>query len=384
MDRSAPVNKAGIAAARWATALVFFVNGVVIASWVPHVPEAKSRLGLGDGTLGLALLGMALGAVAAMPLAGMAMRRLGSRAVTAVSGFLYCATFPLPVLAPDVVTLVLGLVLFGAATGSMDVAMNGQAVAVERFRRRPIMSSFHALYSLGGLIGAACAGVVLSAGATPWQHGIGVPVAMALLLVPTLRRMLPASADATVDGANFAWPSGVLIGLGMVAFCSFLAEGAMVDWSAVYMRDSLGTDAGTAAYGFAAYSLTMTAGRFVGDRLVAALGPSILLAAGGALVAAGLGLGLALHHPAAAILAFGAVGFGLSNVVPVVFSAAGRAHGSSPGTGIAAVATLGYLGLLAGPPVIGLAAEIATLPGALGLVALLGLAIAGASRLLRG
>ncbi|HET8728162.1 MAG TPA: MFS transporter [Alphaproteobacteria bacterium] len=383
MDASLIASMPRVAAARWATSAVFFLNGFVLASWVPHVPEVKARLDLSDGVLGLALLGMALGAVVAMPLAGAVMRRFGSAAITAFAAFAFCLAFPVPVLASNLVWLVVGLVLFGAANGAMDVAMNGQAVAVERLAGRPIMSSFHALFSLGGLVGAGVAGVLLSAGVEPWQHGLGTPALAAVLLVPAVWRLLPAASDAAEEGPHFARPTGALVGLGFVAFCGLLSEGAMIDWSAVYMRDSLGAGAGMAAYGFAAYSLTMTAGRFAGDRLVAWAGPVAVLRGGGLLVAFGFGIGLLLHHPVAAMAAFAAVGLGLSNIVPVLFSAAGRTPGVSPGTGIAAVATLGYLGLLAGPPVIGLAAEIVTLPGALGLVALFGLVVAAAGRLVR-
>jgi len=247
--------------------------------------------------------------------------------------------------------------------------MNAQGVLVEESYARPIMSSFHALFSLGGLLGAGGAAVAMAAGLSAITHlalvallGLAAIGLAAAHLVPTPRSPGPAQAW-------FVAPPVALLGLGLLAFCALLAEGAMGDWSAVYLRDSLGTPAATAAMGFAAFSLAMALGRLVGDALARRLGGPRLLRVSGSLAAAGLSIALLVGQPGVALLGFGLVGLGVANLIPVLFSAAGRT-GADAGTAIAAVATTGYLGYLAGPPLIGLAADAAGLPAALGIVCL--------------
>jgi hypothetical protein len=265
--------------------------------------------------------------------------------------------------------LILGLMLFGLSNGAMDVAMNAQGVAVEQRYGRPIMSSFHGLFSLGGLTGAGIGGLVLAAGIEPVVHVLGMAIILGSLGAAALRGLLPASVDIVEGGPVFAWPRGPIAGLCILAFFSMVGEGAMADWSAVYLRNSLATGPGLAAAGFAAFSMMMAAGRLTGDRLVGYFGPVRLVRLSAGLAAAGLGLAMLIGQPAAAIIGFGCVGLGLANVIPILFSAAGRMPGLSAGAGIAAVATTGYLGFLAGPPLIGFAAELLTLAGALGIVA---------------
>ena len=366
--------------ARLAVSVVFFVNGTVLASWVPHVATVQAGLGLTPGTLGLALLGMAAGAVISMPLAGALIGRVGSRAVTTFAALAFCLTLPLPLLASSAPLLGLALLLFGAANGAMDVSMNAQAVDVERRHGRPIMSAFHGLFSLGGLAGASLAVLLVGMGVAPLAHVLGV-AAVCLIVAAVASRGLLAAAGRVSAGPRFARPTGSLVGLGALAFCIAVGEGSMADWSAVYLRGSLGTDATFAAAGYAAFSLTMAAGRFVGDRLVARFGPVTIVRASASLAAVGLAAGLIVGHPVAAIVGFGCVGAGLANLIPLLFSAAGRAPGVGPGVGIAAVATVGYFGFLAGPPLIGFAAELVTLPVALGVVVLFCAVVAAFARL---
>jgi fucose permease len=230
------------------------------------------------------------------------------------------------------------------------------------------MSSFHGMWSLGGFAGAALAIGALRAGWSPAAHIVVATLlfgAAALVAVPAL---LPPEADVRDDGPRFVRPTRVLIGLGMIALLALVSEGAMGDWSAVYLQHTLGTTPAMAATGFAAFSLTMAAGRFLGDRLVARFGDASVVrtcAAGGAVA---FGLALLLGHPLVAIVGFACVGFGIANLIPIVFRAASALPGIAPSEGIAAVGTFGYVGFLAGPPVIGLAAEALTLPAALALV----------------
>lgn len=370
-------------AARVGVSAIFFVNGFCFASWVPHIPTVQARLGLSTGQLGLALLGVAAGALVAMPLTGALVARWGSRAVTLASSLLFCPLVALPVNAPSLAWLAALLVAFGAANGAMDVAMNAHAVAVEKKLGRTVMSSFHALFSLGGLMGSGSAILLLSLGLTPTVHMACAGGLALLAVLASARTLLPASADEGGSAHAFALPRGPMLWLGGVSFFVLMSEGAMADWSAVYLRNSLQSTAGLAGAGYAVFSLAMAAGRLTGDRLVTALGPVRLVRAGGALAAVGLGGALLLHHPVAAMFGFGCVGLGLSNLVPVLFSAAGRLKGSAAGVAIAAVSTTGYGGFLAGPPMVGFLADHLGLPGALAvLVPALGL-VASSSRLVR-
>jgi MFS family permease len=356
--------------ARLATATLFFANGCGLGSWVPHIPDVKIWHGLSEGALGLALLVIAAGAVVALPVAGALTARVGSRAVSRVAALWFCIVLPLPLLAPDMATLLAAFVLLGIGSGALDVAMNAHAVLIEERYSRPIMSSFHGLFSLGGLVGSALAGGASDLGVPPAEHLTTAAGILGVAVLLAWRALLP-TAPAGGGGPLFALPRGHFVTLGAIAFVALLAEGAMGDWSAVYIRMNLGAAASTAAYGFAAFSLAMAIGRLTGDRLVASYGaPAMLI--GGALIGAGaLAVALLIGDPFAAVVGFAGMGIGLSNVIPVVFSAAGRLPGLAPGIGIAAVSTTGYFGFLAGPPLIGLVAEMSSLPIGLGVVALL-------------
>ena len=373
--REAERDGAAPRAARLAVMAFFFVAGASLGNWFPRIPEVQRDLALSDGELGIALFGPAVGALAAMPTTGWLIARWGSRPVTWVAALALCAALPLPTVAPGLLLLILALVAVGASNGVLDVAMNAQAVAVEHRYRRPIMTTFHGVFSVGALAGAATGGLVAGQGIDPTPHLIGVAIVCAGAVVLAAPRLLPAGVDAGGAGPAFARPSRALAGLGIVAFCVLLGEGAVADWSAVYLRNTLDTSAELAAGGFAAFSLTMAAGRFLGDWLTARLGPVAIVRFGGALAAVGLGLALLVGRPVAGLIGFACVGAGLACAFPVVLSAAGRTPGLAAGTAIAAVATAGYSGFLVGPPLIGLAAEVAGLRVGLGLVALLGLAM---------
>ena len=313
----------------------------------------------------------AVGALLAMPLAGAAAHRFGSRRATALTVVLFGPALPALALAPGWLALGLALLFLGAAVGALDVSMNTQGVAVEKHYWRPIMSSLHGMFSLGAMAGAAAAGLIAGAEIALLPHFIGIGALVALIGLAACRPMLPASAEAGAAGPGFAWPSPAILLPGIVALAGLLSEGAMADWSSVYLNASLGAGTTMAAVAFAAFSLTMAAGRFSGDRLVARLGGDRVVRAGGALAATGLGLTLAIGQPYLAVIGFGLVGAGLSCVFPVVLSSAARTPDLPPSAAIAAVCTLGYLGFLIGPTAIGGLAELIGLPGALGLVVLL-------------
>jgi MFS family permease len=351
-----------------AIAAVFFANGAGLASWLPHIPMVQARLGIGPSVLGVALLAMAAGALVGIPLSGRATARFGSRPVVAASALAFFAALPSPVVAPGLVGLVAALFVLGLGNGALDVAMNAHAVAVEARAGRPVLSTLHGMWSLGGLAGAGAAAAALAAGVAPAHHVIAATAILAAGTAIALARLGPSAPRSTAPARRFVRPTSTMIGLGMVAFFALLSEGAMGDWSAVYLRHSLGTTSATAALGYAAFSLTMAAGRFCGDTLVGRLGDRCVVRRCTAAAALGLGAALVLARPAGAIAGFATVGFGIANVIPIVFRSAGTLHDVAPGEGIATVGTFGYVGFLAGPPLIGLAADLTTLPAALGVV----------------
>jgi MFS family permease len=368
MPQEEIITTAAVSRARWAVSTIFFVNGALFASWVPHIPFVQHKFKLSEGALGLVLLSVALGAVISLILSGWLIGRFGSRLITSLATMGLSIALVGPILSPTVPLLVLCLFIFGFCIGAMDVAMNAQGVAVENRYPQSIMSSFHGLFSLGGLTGAGLGGLVLAAGLSPVSHVWGAALLLGGLGAVALRGLLPTSVDQASDAPLFAIPTGPIAGLSGLAFFTLVGEGAMADWSAVYLRNSLQASPGLAAAGFAAFSLMMAVGRLTGDRLVDYVGAVTVVRSSASLASLGLGLALFIGQPTAALIGFGCVGLGLANVVPVLFSAAGRTPGLSAGAGLAAVATSGYLGFVAGPPLIGFAAEVTNLSWALGLV----------------
>lgn len=359
--------------ARWAVVAMFFINGAMFANWVSRIPQIQHRLNLSEGELGLVLLGLAVGVLTALSLVGGLIFRYGSRRVTVVGAGALCVLLPLLAMMPHPIALWIMLFLFGCAMSTMDVAMNSQAVDVERVFARPLMSSFHASFSIGGFVGAAMGSVMATQGIEPQIHFLIASGVFVLLVLLTGSLLLPAPPRDENDTPEpvFQLPPRFLWPLGAIAFCAAIGEGAMADWSGVYLSNSVGTDAGTAAFGFAAFSLAMTAGRLLGDRLAARFSPVRIVRVGGLIAAAGLLLAILLPQVNPTLLGFAAVGGGLSIVIPLAFSAAGNMPNIPAGTGIAGVATIGYAGFLAGPPVIGLVAEVSSLRIALLLVMVL-------------
>jgi MFS family permease len=368
----------GARGARRAVTVIFLFNGLLFGAWAARIPAVKDRLELSDGRLGLALGLIAVGALLAMPLSGWLSARGGSRRTTRLAFVCFCLFLSLPALAPTYGLLLVATFLAGAAGGGLDVAMNAHGVAVERLHPRPILSSFHAAFSLGGLAGALIGALAAELDIDVRPQLVALcAVALAIGLWQS-RQLLPADADHAGEEAGplLALPPRPLLVIGVVAFCSLVAEGAAADWSAVYVKDSLAATASVAALGFVAFSTTMTIGRMIGDRLTSAWGPVALVRRGGLLSAVGVGAALVIGHPAAALVGFACLGFGLSTMVPVVFRAGAQQSGVAPGMGIAAVSTMGYCGFLVGPPVIGGLSELTSLPLALGLIVVLGLIIA--------
>jgi MFS family permease len=369
-------------AARAAVAVGFMLSGIAFASWVVRIPDAQERLGLSEGSLGLVLLGVAVGGLVAMPLSSALIARLGSRPVARGATLALAAALGLSPWAPTPLTLALVLVVLGASASILSVGMNTQAASIERRMRRPIMAGLHALYSLGGLVGAGIGGLAAGMDVPVELHlGVAALVVAAVTLATTPALLRPGIDGVPAGGPAFVRPSRPLLLMGLVAFCVLFGEGAVADWSAVYLRDAAGAGPALAAAGYAAFSLMMAAGRFVGDALTLRLGPTGLVRLGGATALGGMVMAVAQWHPLVAVVGFGAVGAGLSAVFPTVLAAAGRSRDSTPSTAITAVSSIGYLGFLAGPPLIGFIAEATTLQvgiGVVGLTSLLILLLAGA------
>ncbi|WP_259295130.1 MFS transporter [Paraburkholderia sp. DHOC27] len=361
---------------RFATLAVFLANGFGIGAWAVEVPRIKEHLALSDASLGIALFSFALGAIVAMPLAGRLAPHLGSGRATALLGAAFVIALPLPALAPSLPILCLVLLLLGAANGAMDVSMNGHASAIETVWKAPIMSSFHAAWSAGGLLGAATGAMI--------QKG-GIGVAGGLLLPDVFIAVLVISAAVlalhdvgprvkAAAGSAFALPSGAVLKLAALAFMCMMMEGAVADWSAVFLRSALNGEASVAALGYSAFAFSMAACRIVGDVSVRRFGSSAVVRLGGLIAAGGLALVLALPSTVTACLGFALVGIGLANIVPVIFSAAGRST-ATPALGVSMAATAGYAGFLVGPPVIGFGAGFMGLRLALSVLVLAGLIV---------
>jgi len=362
--------------ARAAVTAVFLINGAGFGNWVARIPAIRDTLRLDTQTLGLALLGLAVGSLIGLPLSGALIARFGSRRMTTLAGLAFCASLGLPALATSAVTLALALAILGAATGILDVSMNAAGAVVERRGGRSIMSSFHAAFSFGGLLGAALGGFAAGRGMSPLAHlGLAALVSVVAMAIVT-RPLLPTDASERTGGSAFALPTRGLALLGLLTFGAMLSEGAMADWSGIYLRDARATDTATAAYGYAAFSLCMAIGRLTGDWLVGRFGTVLVVRGGGVVAAAGLATALLAPSVGLTLVGFAGVGLGLSIIVPLLFSATARSHEMPSSTALAAVSTLGYLGFLAGPPVLGVVARSTTIGVALWLVVILCVGIA--------
>ncbi|OYO31103.1 MFS transporter [Janthinobacterium sp. PC23-8] len=344
-----------------ATRLVFFAAGFGMAAWAPLVPYAKARLGLDEATLGFLLLCLGAGSLCAMPFTGVLASRFGCRGVILCAGAVLIAV--LPGLALAVTPLQLGLVLltFGAAMGTMDVAMNIQAVIIEKANGGAMMSGFHALFSVGGFAGAACMALLLWLGFTPAWSCVALMAVLAAVMGASQGHLLRTVSATGEKTPLFVMPHGAVILIGLLCFIVFLAEGAVLDWSALFLTGMRGLDEAKGGFGYAAFAIAMTVGRFTGDKVVSRFGGKRVLAFGG-LCAAG-GFFLAVLAPGAALALFGfvLVGLGAANIVPILFTAAGQQTAMPASLAVAAITTIGYAGILAGPAVIGFIAHATSL-----------------------
>ncbi|WP_320774256.1 MFS transporter [Streptomyces sp. CRN 30] len=361
---------------RTALTAFFALDGFVFAGWVVRIPAIKEQTGASASALGLALLGVSAGAVVTMTLTGRLCRRYGSHPVTVVCAVLLCLSVVLPPLTHSALALGAVLLVFGSAYGGINVAFNSAAVDLVAVLRRPIMPSFHAAFSLGGMIGAGLGGLVAGS-LSPALHlgglalvGLLVTLVAGRLLLSCAPAVPPEStpADGRAPARTDRRTRRLVVTFGLIALCSSYGEGAMADWGALHLEQDLQASPGLAAVGYSCFALAMTVGRLTGTTLLERLGRTPTVVAGGATAAAGMLLGSLAPAPWAALLGFAVTGLGLANIFPVMIERAGALGG--PG-GVATASTLGYGGMLLGPPAIGFMADWFSLPAALTSVAVL-------------
>lgn len=363
--------------AQWSTRLAFFVAGFGMAAWAPLVPFVKARCGLGESMLGLLLLCLGTGSILAMPIAGALARRFGCRSVVIATTGLICLALPVLATTSSLGILVVALFVFGAGLGSVDCVVSIQAVIVERASGRPMMSGFHGWFSIGGIAAAAGVSALLTLGASPLAAVSCVVAGIVAVMIKAGPELLPYGGEGA--GSTFAIPHGIVLFIGILCFIVFLAEGSVLDWSAVFLTSVRRVDPSRAGLAYAAFAGTMTLGRFAGDRIVRRLGGRRVVVAGGLCAAAGLGVATLVPTWEAAILGYALLGIGCSNIVPVLYTAVGRQNVMPEHVAVPAITTLGYTGILAGPALIGFIAGATSLPLALLAVAalLVGVAISG-------
>jgi predicted MFS family arabinose efflux permease len=355
--------------ARRATSIIFLICGTATSSWAPVVPFAKLNLGVDEATLGLILLALGGGSMVAMPLAGVAIHYWGSRPVIVTTTVALCLALPLLTVHVTPLLLAATLFVFGAALGALDVAMNAQAIVVQHAAARPIMSGFHAFFSVGGLVGATVMTLLLRAGVPLLASASLIAVALLALGLAQFGGFLPDRGASAATTTFRIVPSPRVLLLGALCFISFLAEGAVLDWSAVFLRELRQVDISIAGVGYAVFSVAMIAGRVTGDRFTHQFGAQLMLRMGSGLCCAGFLIVAFIPYTAAALAGFASIGLGASNIVPVLFSATGHVPGVPPGVALATVTTIAYAGLLVGPALIGFVADLTSLPAAFVVVA---------------
>jgi hypothetical protein len=356
---------------------VFFVDGALFASWASRIPALSGRVGADAGALGIALLAPAVGALIAMPIVGRLLPGRSSRTFCRLAIAALMAAVVLPGLARSVPVLALTLLLVGLANSSLDLAMNAQGVCVERTVRYPILSSLHAAFSFGGFAGAALGALAAALRVAPLPDLALAALVFGSAGLLATTRLLAGDDDADAQAPKLRWRRlpPRLIALGTACFFSLLAEGAASDWSAKLVHDDLAGTAALGALAYAVFSVAMGLGRLPGDRLWARWGPAGLLRRSGTVAGVGFALGLAPGDAPAAIAGFALLGLGLAGVVPTLFRSAAGERNVATGPALAAVSSIGYLGFLAGPPIIGGIAQITSLRLACGLLALASLVV---------
>jgi fucose permease len=364
-----------LSSTRWGVRTLFFFAGAMFATWGVHIPTVKALYGLNEADLGLLILVAGLGAVTGLLGAGFCIGHFGAKRMVWLCGSVTALALAGLVSMPGFGALMVLLAVFGLCSSTMDVAMNAEASELERLDGRPQMSGYHGMFSAGGMAGAALGSALLSFDVAPLTHLLGMAV-LSLLAIAWAGATLLPPAPQEGGASHFRVPRGALLMLGLMGALGFVVEGAMYDWSVLFVKQEVGASQNVAALAYAGFSAAMAVTRFGGDWLRARFSAATLLRASASLAAVGMIVGVWASHPVQALLGFAVVGVGLANVVPVLFSAAARAPGVTPAHGIASVASLGYMGFMVGPPIVGFVAHLSSLTVALFAVAMLAVVMA--------
>lgn len=373
--------------ARFALKAIFLVCGIGISSWAPMVPYTKDRLGLDDGRMGVLLLFLGAGAIILMPISGWLISKIGSLKTMIGSAIVMSVALPLLLLMDSSVAMAAMLFVFGAGLGSIDVAMNAHGVQIQNLSEKPIMSSIHGFFSVGGLVGPLAIGLLIKLGITPLMAAISVSVLMMLIVLTQFRFLMDAATEVKVNrrfapekseesSGGASWLNAQVLFLGAMCFAVFLAEGAMLDWSAIFLRDNRGVEEALSGVGYAAFSVAMAVMRLVGDKVVSKLDTKTVVSGGAFVAVAGFALIVGTPWLIGAFVGFVLVGIGAANIVPVFFSEGGRLKNVPSSVALAAITSMGYAGQLAGPAILGFIAQQTSLSIAFGFTGFLLLLVA--------
>ena len=343
---------------RIAVSAFFFCQGLCFASWASRIPDIKTSLQLSDALLGSILLALPAGQLAAMPFSGRLVTQYGSKKVLRICLVLYAICLTNIGLATEAWHLAAGLFLFGICGNMCNISVNTQAIRAEKLYERPIMTSFHGVWSIAGFTGAAIGLLMMALNISPYIH-FWIVAALVFVTIVTTQKYLQRGRAASMEKKSFfSKPDGILVQLGVIGFFSMASEGAMFDWSGVYFKDVVHAPASLIALGYLCFMIAMASGRFIGDKLIAKHGRPKMLRISGILISTGLFMSVLFPHIITATIGFLIVGFGVSSIVPMVFSAAGKHSKIAPGMALAAVSSISFLGFLMGPPLIGYIAEL--------------------------
>src|ERR1700676_3061403 len=361
---------------RIAVSSFFFLAGICFFSWASRIPDIQAKLQVNNAALGGILLCLPFGLLTSLPVAGFLVAKFGSRIIVILSAILYATTLPMLGFSNSTVQLMITLFIFGFGGNMMNISINTQAVATESLYHKPIMASYHGIWSLAGFTGAALGMLMVHYHVIPPYHFLYITVIAALILLIFSGNLIRKDSNRDENQPIFAKPDKSILNFGLIAFCAMICEGAMSDWSVIYFAKVVKPGDAWVTVGFTAYVCTMATGRFVGDWVAYKLGIKRMLQVSGLLTTTGLLLAVVFPQFITATIGFLMVGAGVSSVVPMIYSAAGKSKVMSPGVAIAAVSTIGYLGFLFGPPFIGFVAQVTSLRISFGLIAIMGTMIA--------
>jgi MFS family permease len=360
-------------ALRIAVGAMFFMAGLSFSSWASRIATVQQTMGLSDAALGAVLFSLPVGLMCSLPFSGWVITKIGSRKLLISALLVYAVALVTLGLAKNTFQLIICLVCFGFSSNAVNISVNTQAVATEEIYKKPIMASFHGLWSLAGFVGAGIGTFMIANNVDPFHHFVVMLVVIATGVIIAARYLKDDKVASS--GPVFVMPDSSLIKLGIIAFCSMICEGAMFDWSVIYFKKVVLAPTAMVGLGFTTFMFTMAGGRFIADWFAHKFGLKRTLQVSGSLTAVGLLIAVAFPYIYTAMAGFLLVGAGVSSVVPMVFSAAGKSKTMLPGVALAAVSTIGFLGFLVGPPIIGFIAGIATLRASFVLIALMGVSV---------